>query len=311
MVQESYKKGLLASDEEVKEKIQEVPAFQKDGKFDIETYKRVLEANNYSPGSFERMVREDTSLRHWDGYFRDRIQVTEEEIRREFSNTQDRRVLKYVLITPDAVKKTIPISDEDVQKYLSDPNKANLVKLRFDTGKDDLYKGQKFEDAKLAIARKLLLGEKSEEVRAITQKLADQVEPLLASGSVSDKKVNHLLKPYGLEVRTSPFLNRGNSNLPGVGDIKEVIKDAFASKSPIDAKAGGKAKKYPMADRVIVALVIDSQRADFSKLGSERGSLIRQISAKKGRELYQEWMKSLASKAKIETNPSVVSSEQM
>ncbi|MCM2322467.1 MAG: SurA N-terminal domain-containing protein, partial [Oligoflexia bacterium] len=58
LVQEAGRKGMLASDEQVRDSIREIPAFQKDGKFDLVTYKRVLEANQYSAGTFERMVRE-------------------------------------------------------------------------------------------------------------------------------------------------------------------------------------------------------------------------------------------------------------
>lgn len=306
MIQESHKRGLLASDEEVKEKIREVPAFQKDGKFDLTSYKQVLEANNFTPNSFERQVREDSSLRRWEFYFKDRIQVTEEEVRREFLLTQDRRSLKYVLITPDAVKKTLPVSDADVQKYLADPAKVNLIKLRFDAGKDDAYKGQKFEDAKVSIARSLLLGDKVEEIRNISQKVATEVASLMKVDSGSDKQVNSALKRYGVEVKTTGLLNRTSPSLPGVGDIQEVLKDAFSPVSPIDGKASGKAKKYPVADRILIALVVDSQKPDLAKLPTERNTLIRQISMKKGRDLYQDWMKAVAGKAKVETNTSVV-----
>ncbi|MEK6656323.1 MAG: SurA N-terminal domain-containing protein [Nitrospirota bacterium] len=51
--------GLMVSDEEVFDIISSMPAFQKDGKFNPEMYKRVLSANKYSPAAFERNLKED------------------------------------------------------------------------------------------------------------------------------------------------------------------------------------------------------------------------------------------------------------
>ncbi|MEK6680039.1 MAG: SurA N-terminal domain-containing protein [Nitrospirota bacterium] len=51
--------GLMVSDEEVFDIISSMPAFQKDGKFNPEIYKRVLSANKYSPAAFERNLKED------------------------------------------------------------------------------------------------------------------------------------------------------------------------------------------------------------------------------------------------------------
>ncbi|HAR42020.1 MAG TPA: hypothetical protein DCS07_05220, partial [Bdellovibrionales bacterium] len=55
LVQEADRQGLTPSNEEVRQRIQEIPAFQKNGKFDLLTYKQALEANRYTPAGFERM----------------------------------------------------------------------------------------------------------------------------------------------------------------------------------------------------------------------------------------------------------------
>lgn len=51
--------GLMVSDEEVFDIISAMPAFQRDGKFNPEQYKKVLAANRYSPTLFERNLKED------------------------------------------------------------------------------------------------------------------------------------------------------------------------------------------------------------------------------------------------------------
>jgi parvulin-like peptidyl-prolyl isomerase len=308
LVQEAQRQGLLASDEEVKEKITEIPAFQKDGKFDLATYKQVLEANNHTPASFERLIRDDISMQQWDGYFQDRVQVAEEEVKKEFLVSQDKRDLKYVLLTAEGAKKNVSISNEDIKKFLEDSAKLNLAKMKFDEGKNGLYKGQKFEDVKETIARSILATEKMDEIQKINEKLADQVLATMTAEKSSDAKVNALLKTYNSQVKTTGMISRQNPHAQGLGDAKELMADAFVAKSPIDPKPGGKAKKYLLPGRIIVAMVVDSKSPDLASLEKERDGLLRQITSRKMREMYQDWMKKVVAKAKIDTNPAVVGS---
>jgi parvulin-like peptidyl-prolyl isomerase len=306
MLQEAKKIGIIASDEEVKEKIQEIPAFHKEGKFSLVAYKQVLEANNHSPGSFERLVRDDVSVQRWDGYFRHRIRFSEDEIRKEFINSRDKRNIKYVLLTSEGAKKNISVSSAEIQKFSADSAKLNLAKLKYEEGKSGTYKGQSFDQAKDAIARSILAGEKLDEIQKINQKLADQILPLLTAGKANDAKMNALLKAYDVQVKSTGFITREQTYVPGIGEAKELTQDAFATKPVIDLTSGGKAKKYQLADRILIAAVSETQKPDLSQLAEQRDTLIRQVVGKKMKDQYQEWMKKLSAKAKIDKNPSVI-----
>ncbi|MEO5970093.1 MAG: SurA N-terminal domain-containing protein [Bdellovibrionia bacterium] len=308
LVQEAHKEGILASDEEVKEKIQEIPAFLKEGKFDFVTYKKVLESNNYSTGGFEKMVRDDISLQQWDGYFKERVHVSEEELKREFAISHNQRNIKYVLLTPESAKSAVAVDPAEVKKLLADPAKVNIAKMKFERGKDTLYKGQKFEGVQESIARDILAGDKLDEIQKINDKRADQVMSQMTTDASSDKAINSQFSGQEIQVKTTGLVDMQKGYLPGIGDAREVLKDAFASKSPIDGKAGGKPKKYNLAGRVLVALVVDSKVPDFAQLGSERQMLVQQIMNRKTRSLYEAWMKTMSTEAKIEPNASVVSS---
>lgn len=305
LVQEAYKQGMVVSDDQVKESIREIPAFQKDGKFDVLTYKQVLQANNFTPGGFEKLIREDASAQQWQDYFRRRVHVSMEEARREFLISQEKRKLKYVVLTVDAGRKSVEIKAEDVQKYLADPNKLNVVRAQFETKKETAFKGKTFDAMKEAIARDILAGEKLPEIQKNNEALADQVVAAMAKDKASDAKVNAILKGTGVEVKTSDWMSRQNAFLPGAGDVTSVLADAFAAQSPID----GKAKKYTTASSVVVALMAESQNADLAKFETEREKLTQQIAAKKQRELYQQWMEGLVKKADIDMNPDVVGSD--
>lgn len=309
MLQEATRQGLLASDEEVREKIKEIPAFQKDGKFDLLTYRQVLEANHHTPNSFERLVRDDVSLQQWDAYFRDRVRVSEDEIKREFMISQDKRNIKYVLLTTDAARSKVSVDAAEIQKFLADPAKQNLAKMKFEEGKATLYKGQTFDTAKDSIARMILAGEKTDEIQKANSQLAEQVMKVLTADKSSDSKVNALIKAANAQVKSTGLMTRQSNYVAGIGEAKELLNDAFAIQSPIDARQGGKAKKYVLPGRVLVAVVTETQKPNLAQLDTERGALLRQIFGKKSRELYQDFMKKISSKAKIDMNPAVVGAE--
>ena len=309
MVQEAYRLGLMASDEEVRDRIRDIPAFQKDGKFDLFTYKSVLEANSYSPGDFERMMREDLAAQHWEDYFRNRVHVSDLELKKEFLVSNEKRDVKYVLLTTETGKKGVKIDPAEVTKFLADKTKLNLVQSAYDRKKTTDFKGKSFDDVKYDIAQGMLAGEKIDEVRKINDGLANQVLPLLTAEKSGDAKINALLKSYGVEVKnTGPFA-RSAEYLPGLGHASALMADAFDKKSPIDPAEGGKAKKYSVDTWVAVAILTGNEHPDLAKFDSDREKLSRQVASRKQHELFDEWVKKLSAKAKIETNPAVIGGE--
>ena len=306
MAQAAEEQGMTGSDEEVRDRIKDIPAFQKDGRFDSMTYKQVLAANNYTPSAFEKMIRDEISLQAWSRYFKERIHVSDAEVKDEYVQANDKRTLKYVLLTQDAIGKGIDVKPEEIQKFLADPNKISIAKGQFDTRKEREFKGKSFDQVKDIIAREAIVGGKLEEVRKLGEKLAKQAEGALTAEKSSDAKVNAMLKPYGVEVKTSAPLTRASQFIPGVGEAPDLLKDVFAAKSPINPADGGKAKAYNSAAWWVVAIVSDSQKPDLSKLDQSRDQLLEQIASRKERALYDAWMQGLVKHAKIEKNAQVV-----
>ncbi len=307
--QAAHKAGLEGSDEEVRERIRQFPAFQKDGKFDTATYKMVLQANNYSPGQFEKMIREEVTLQNWQGYFRDRVRTSDLEVKREFQMTNDKRTIRYVLLTAETGRKGVKVAPADIEKFLKEPAKAAIVRSQYDMKKETEYKGVTFEQARERIAHDMLAAEKSDEGRKFNESLAAQIVPVLSADKSSETKANAILKPYGMTVKSTGSVSRMNPYLPGIGEAKELMADAFADKSPIDPAQGGKAKKYTSGGWVMVAVVQEAQKPDFAKLATEKDQLVRQLNYRKERALNEAWMKKVRDQAKIDRNPSVIDGE--
>lgn len=308
LMQEAENQDRTPSTEELKDKIQSMQVFQKEGKFDYNSYRELLMANNFTPGSFERQMKQDLSVQLWEDYFKDRIHVSNEEVKKNFLLEEDKRNIKYVLLTFETGKKAVTVPAEEIKKYLLDPAKLALAKSRFESKKTaEEFKGMTFDLAKEKIAQDILSGEKVEEIHKINNTLADQIIPLLTADKSSDEAVKNLLKPYGADVKLTGLVNELRPMVPGVGEIKTLFDDAFAKKSPIDPTQGGKAKKYNApGGSVVIAVVSEAQKPDLSKLEASKAKILKELQEAKERQINDAWMQKLVQKAKIEPNVAVI-----
>jgi peptidyl-prolyl cis-trans isomerase D len=76
--------GLEVRNEELSAAVTEIPNFQKEGKFDSNLYRQVLEANRTNPKVFEASVREDLLVDKVKRIVRDAVAVTDREVTETF-----------------------------------------------------------------------------------------------------------------------------------------------------------------------------------------------------------------------------------
>ncbi len=102
MAQAAMDSGRAPSDEAVRQEIMTLPYFQKEGKFDPATYRGVLEANHYSTGMFEKMIREQLAVEDWTKSFSSQVRVSETEAKEEYLLSKNQRTYKIVSIPASA-----------------------------------------------------------------------------------------------------------------------------------------------------------------------------------------------------------------
>lgn len=303
MIAEAERLGRVPSDQELQEKISELPYFQKDGKFSFDLYKRVLEANHMTASQFEGSVKDDLIIRDWQEYFRIRAQVTPKEVEDEYQVDGDQRSVRYVLVKTELGRKSIRIADADIQKLLDDPERMKQVQSRFDLGKNGRYKEKKIEEVKKDIARDLVMESKEGDAQKYVDQLADQVADQLKSGHEGDAKVNALIAPLGLKIQTSDWFSRKATSLGDLGDPSEIIPLAFGSPSPIDTKNGGKAKKIMSPMGTIVAVLDGEKSASPAGLTDAEKTKIRaRLAAAKQSRFFSDWLGQIKKSAKIVRN---------
>jgi hypothetical protein len=141
---------------------------------------------------------------------------------------------------------------------------------------------------------------------ALTPKAAaDKVAAMIKADSKSDAAINALLKPFGASVREAKDVSANAEFIAGAQEAPDLKRDLFAENGPL---APGKTKVYEGVGRILVVHVVDAKKPDLAKLEASREDLLRSIRSRKERELMNAVMKKLQDKAKIVTNPSIVSS---
>jgi len=84
-VQEAERYGIRVSDNELAQSLAQIPAFQKDGKFDIQTYAQALRfALRTTPEEFEESQRRQIIVARLQAFVSKRITITDKELERDY-----------------------------------------------------------------------------------------------------------------------------------------------------------------------------------------------------------------------------------
>jgi len=143
--QEADALDLTVSNKELQASLAAIPAFHRDGKFDVETYRRVLAMNRLTPETFEPMQRASIRRAHIREMVLKNIKVTDMEAREWYRYNETKVSLNYLFSTPDAVKGVTPTPDQ-IQTYY-EKNKANYqsnptIKVKYLRFSFDDFKGK-------------------------------------------------------------------------------------------------------------------------------------------------------------------------
>ena len=114
---EAERLGIRVSDAEVRDAVYKYPAFQRDGRFDMEMYQRLLSYNRLSPAEFETSERERLVLSKLEGLIRDGVRVSDEELYDDYSIKNDKVNLEFLELNPMKLERDITPSEEELKEY--------------------------------------------------------------------------------------------------------------------------------------------------------------------------------------------------
>ena len=125
--------GLTMSEAELKQEIKKLPYFLTNGKFDVNKYKGLLGANQYSPAQFEEMISHDMTTRKMDAMLnqvmvsddmaRDILRFKMSGVKTESVRIERQDLVSQVLVTEAEAKEFA--NDKANERLLQDLYKEN------------------------------------------------------------------------------------------------------------------------------------------------------------------------------------------
>lgn len=109
--------GYRIGDSYLYQYIRTFPAFQSDGKFDKELYKRVLRQNMWSPAEYEDVVRKELTIQQYRNAILGTVSVAKTEQDFLIKKQEQQRDIGFLDIPVSAFLESISISDDEVKNY--------------------------------------------------------------------------------------------------------------------------------------------------------------------------------------------------
>ena len=155
------KLGVHVTDERVKKEILGIPAFQKDGKFDPDTYKMLLSTQNMTPLSFDDRIRQNLAVRELPEQVGTSVLITDAALDTYLRLKDQHRDFRFIKLEKLA-NDDAPVSDEDMQAYYKEhqpefitPERVSLQYIELDATKlevnaqpDDAVLKERYEKEK-------------------------------------------------------------------------------------------------------------------------------------------------------------------
>ncbi|MBP1697649.1 MAG: ppiD [Deltaproteobacteria bacterium] len=118
ILREAKRLGLSVPDEELREAIESIPAFQFNGQFDRRNYERSLRLNRMTPDEFEQRQRENFLISKVVNLIKtNEGKVSDEEVLDIYLFENERIDLTFLKVAPDAFKNQVQANDIELKDY--------------------------------------------------------------------------------------------------------------------------------------------------------------------------------------------------
>ncbi len=239
--------GLVVTDEEVAKQLVQISSFVKNGKFDKETYIKILQQNRTNPTEFEASLKRELLLQKIESIFK--IEANENEVKNlnKLLFSEDDISIKIL----ESKHITLNITDEDVKKYW-ETNKENYksepaVELAID---EITLVSEEFSDKEIAeYYNKFKIDFKKEngKIKSLEEAKKDIIKALNLKAT---KKI--ALKKY-LKIK------KGEEELSNkkVLNEKELVFNSEDNKQIINSIPGDLIKPFILNDKYIIVKVLN------------------------------------------------------
>jgi peptidyl-prolyl cis-trans isomerase D len=137
--QEAERLGLTVDEDELRQSIAAIPAFQVEGRFHKETYLQTLQANNLKPSDFETNQRRHLQRTKLQELIQAGIHVGEEEVRERYRFESERVNLRYLEVPTSAFLDQVTFTEEEAKAHYEaekerfrEPERVRIQYVKFD-----------------------------------------------------------------------------------------------------------------------------------------------------------------------------------
>ncbi len=127
--------GLYVSDKELRQTIEDMPAFQNDGVFDVKWYEEVLTGSRLSVVNFEEGMRYDLLSAKIVDHLKRFGQVSENELQDLYRYNYDQINLQYASFSANDFKDKVAISEENLEAFFEENRESYkslpLVQIKY------------------------------------------------------------------------------------------------------------------------------------------------------------------------------------
>ena len=245
--------GFSVNPTELGRSIQQIPAFQENGKFSLYRYQRILKMNRLIPEEFESEQKTTLLQERVKAFLNDFIKVEPAEVRLFYSYLNDEVNERLILFKKDDYKKQIAITPDQLKSYFNQnqsryrtPVQVRVAYLDMNpkdfetkvtiTEKEiqEYYQQnqQKFiepkKDKPLSIDRvqdKIRTGLKEEKARELARQKAEELyDQVLSKGNVKS-----FSREFKIPIKETDWMTSGQ-NGSGIEAVKEFNQRAFSLK---------------------------------------------------------------------------------
>lgn len=118
IVQQAQREGLRVTDEELRQRIQAIPAFQDGGRFSHERYLTVLRQVRLAPGGFEAEQRRELLRRKMEALVREGVKVSDAELREAWGLRRDRVRAAWARLDVEPLVAGAAVNEAEAEGYL-------------------------------------------------------------------------------------------------------------------------------------------------------------------------------------------------
>ena len=198
--QEVTNAGYQVSDASLIAKIQQVPQFQKDGKFDPQLYERLLQVQRYNKAQFESQLREQDKLRQFETSLSASSFFPKSDLQNFQKLTEQTRDISYAVVKSDP--DSISISSEEIENYYNENKQLYLtpeqVKLAYIELNEDGIAGQvsvTADDAQVIYDSQpeRFMANELRKTRHILLRVSDEIAEDALEWDEAMEKANHII----------------------------------------------------------------------------------------------------------------------